>query len=154
MSEILPQVDFLVFLVYSAAVIYLFAYNTPTTERNLCISIVLCFALWSFCEAYAHLSPTPDRALMWFSISSFGWIIFPLPVLFFYLAVTRGIKPNFRAVLAPSFLCLFLITAQWRGNLVNKVERGPFGWVAFWANSPAFHLFVIYYSAILFFAPF
>ncbi|MGB3996141.1 MAG: hypothetical protein WBK71_05770, partial [Acetomicrobium sp.] len=97
MPEILPQVDFLVFLVYSAAAISLFAYNIPTTERNLCISIVLCFALWSFCEAYAHLSPTPDRALMWFSISSFGWIIFPLPVLFFYLAVTRGIKPNFRA---------------------------------------------------------
>lgn len=125
MPEILPQVDFLVFLVYSAAAISLFAYNTPTTERNLCMSIVLCFALWSFCEAYAHLSPTPDGALMWFNISSFGWIIFPLPVLFFYLAVTRGIKPNFRAVLTPSFLCLFLITAQWRGGLINKVERGP-----------------------------
>jgi len=154
LPEILPQVDFLVFLVYSAAAIYLFAYKIPTTERNLCISIVLCFALWSFCEAHGHLSPTPDGALMWFSISSFGWIIFPLPVLFFYLAVTRGIKPNFRAVLAPSFLCLFLITAQWRGGLINKVERGPFGWVAFWANSPASYLFVIYYSAILSFCAF
>jgi diguanylate cyclase (GGDEF)-like protein/PAS domain S-box-containing protein len=154
LSRILPQVNFIVFLVYLSAVIYLFAYKTPTPERNLCVSIVLCFALWSFCEAHAHLSPTPERALMWFSISSFGWIIFPLPVLFFYLAVTRGIKPNFKALLVLSFLCFFLITAQWRGDLINEVARGPFGWVAFWANSPAFHLFVIYYSTILFFCAF
>jgi len=149
MSEVLAQVDLSAFLIYTAVAVYLLACRAPTMERNLCGGVILCLALWSFCEAQAHLSQSAERAFLWFSFGSFGWIIFPLPLLFLYLAITRGTKPNFKVLALPFLLCGFLITAQWRGNLIREVIRAPFGWIALWADSTAFYIYVIYCGTVL-----
>ncbi len=92
-----------------------------------------------------------NRAMMWQSISSFGWIGFSAVFLWHTLIFTGKTR-----ISKNPLLCIFLflipallITRQWQGYLINDFVKRPFGWNNIWSDTFWPAVFYVYYISFI-----
>ena len=145
--NILSLVHLTAFVGDVALIIVVISRNYKARLNRLCSLVAAAFAFWSFGYCVTHVVTNPQLALFWISISSIGWITFPMAALYFYLALAGKEKISRNKWL---FSALVLITAfffygQWSGNIVGKVIQKSYGWSGVWSNSLYSYLLFFYF---------
>lgn len=145
------------FFIGDIALIVIILYKNPKAQLNrFCALIAAACAMWSLGYCFTHFTETTSSALFWINISSFGWVIFPVATLYFYLSLTgkQKIIKNKVLMIASTLCVVFFLYAQWSGNILGTVVMKSYGWTGIWSTSIYTYLLYAYYLAtILFFFP-
>lgn len=152
MVFLLPFVNYFCFLFYSFLAGFVLYKNPKALLNRILSALIVCFSFWSLGNIFVH-SPqaTRDIAHLFNNItSSFVFCGFMPLTLYFILAFTERkrllqSKPLFLAIITVS---LFLLFAQWRGDVTSISIKRPYGWTYKWSSEAVASLIYAYFLAI------
>ncbi len=149
--SILSIVHFLFFIGDVVLIAIVLFKNHKAQLNRFCALVAGSCALWSLGYCYAHFANTPSTALFWINISSIGWIIFPVAILYFYLSLDnkQNVIRNKVMMLALVSFVVFFLYQQWSGNILGTVILESYGWSGVWSTSVFSYLLFIYYLAAI-----
>jgi two-component sensor histidine kinase len=102
--NVLSLLSVFVFLFYLQLGVFVLLKNHSSRINQIFFGLTLCFAIWAFAYIFVYSADTADEASFWDSIASFGYALFPTPMVWFYLRISNS----------------------WRGNFTNKIILGVF----------------------------
>ncbi len=121
--------------------------------HQACSACHFTFALWSFGKIVTHNPFSPPGSVFLFdSISSLGWITFPIPWLVFVLVFTgldRKIKSRSGLYLLLYSVAAVFIYKQFTGFLAARYLKQYYGWSTVWPDNVWLRLYYLYYILVM-----
>lgn len=150
----LPFLHLFCFFVYAYMAGFLLYKDSKSLVNRACAALMICFSIWNFSDIFTrniYLELTGKTAMLLQNISSFGWLCFPVAMLYFAIAFSRNekiFKSNiFRFIVI--VLPALLIYKEWtNGILINPVKQ-YYGWAFTWSNTIWTYLFYAYYVSFV-----
>lgn len=151
--SLLSFLSLLSFCIFLITGVYVLLDNVKSSLHQSFFLLSLAFAIYALAYTFYYNAPSKDIALIWFKVSSVGWILFPAFVLNFAFAMTND-ERHFRNLIAQPLIFLpgsiFLVQ-----SLSQQLYANDFIHMSnFWKfvpdfSSPWLWLFLFYVSGYL-----
>lgn len=109
LMKILSYFAFMNFVLLLVHIIYGFENIKKSKLAIPYIMLSMSFALWSLGTAFFYVAPNRNVMVLWYRVSSLGWITFPAFTLHFFLVLSRFLDKEEHGVTIHNTKILFII---------------------------------------------
>ena len=153
--NILSMISVVVFLMYLQLGIYVLTRNIKARLNQIFFGLTICFAMWAFGYIFVYSAESAQMAINWDKVASIGYVLFPAPLVLFYLKICNCWKDYytnkviFGTLLVTGLLLVIAIFSDlW---LAEGIEKTSFGWSFVVSRTNIFYpIYYIYLSVATF----
>jgi two-component sensor histidine kinase len=149
--NLLSLLSVFVFLLYMQLGVYVLFRNYSSRINQIFFGLTLCFAIWAFAYIFVYSADSADEASFWDMIASFGYALFPAPMVGFYLKICncwRNYYTNRVIVGVLIFVGVVLVYGNfsdlWKAE---EIVRGPYAWHFKHSGGNFFYFLFYFYLA-------
>jgi two-component sensor histidine kinase len=154
--NILSMISVVVFLMFLQLGIYVLTRNIEARINQIFFGLTICFALWAFGYIFVYSAESPQMAEKWDMVASLGYILFPAPLVLFYLKICNcwvdyyTNKTIFGVLLVAGLLFVFArFTGLWEAE---SITESSYGWSFEISRTNIFYpIYYLYLSVVTFF---